>query len=221
MSVPLSLSAAAALADLLARCRRREPAAQQALYAQFAGPMFVLAQRYAPTVADAEDALQDAFLKVFQHLDTQLVEGAFAGWVRRIVISTALNAGRSRQLRRVDFDLEDIHHVPTAEASAIDHLTFAEVQTLIDRLPAGCRVVLLLYTVEGYAHAEIAALLGVGESASKAQLTRARQRLTELVRQANAERIARPAAPPPGASAADFSAASATPFHPLTTLLFQ
>ncbi len=211
-------SADAALADLLARCRRGEPAAQEALYARFAGPMFLLALRYAPTTADAEDALQEAFLKVFQRLDEQLVAGAFAGWVRRIVISTALNVGRSRQLRRVDFELEDAHHVPAPDASAIEHLTFGEVQALIDRLPAGCRHVLLLYTIEGYSHAEIAALLGVGESASKAQLTRARQRLTTLVQQANAERVARPAIPPPTAS---HPAGPATAFHPLTTLLFQ
>ena len=214
MSAPSSFLADLSLADLLVRCRRREPAAQAALYERFAGPMFLLCQRYAPTAADAEDALQEAFLKVFQQLDTQAVPGAFAGWVRRIVIRTALNVGRSQRVRRTDFDLEALHEVPAPDASALDQLAFAEVQTLIDRLPEGCRVVLLLYTVEGYSHAEIAELLGVGESASKAQLTRARQRLTTLVQQANTERSPRPG---PAERPAVFTAH----FHPITTLLFQ
>ncbi|MBC7447062.1 MAG: sigma-70 family RNA polymerase sigma factor [Hymenobacteraceae bacterium] len=218
---PLS-SADAALADLLARCRRHEPAAQQALYERFAGPMFLLAQRYAPTLADAEDALQDAFVTIFSHLHEQAVAGAFAGWVRRIVIRTALNAGRSRRVRRVEFELDDAHHVPTPDASVIEQLTFGEVQALIDRLPEGCRLVLLLYTIEGYSHAEIAALLGVGESASKAQLTRARQRLTLLVQQASRERAVHPPAPAGQPTArADASASLSPHFHPITALLFQ
>ena len=215
-------SADVALADLLTRCRRREPAAQQTLYERFAGPMFLLALRYAPTTADAEDALQDAFLKVFQLLDDQVVPGAFAGWVRRIVIRTALNAGRSRRVRRVEFELDDAHHVPTPDASVIEQLTFSEVQALIDRLPEGCRLVLLLYTIEGYSHAEIAVLLGVGESASKAQLTRARQRLTLLVQQASRERAAHPPAPAGQPTArADASASLSPHFHPITALQFQ
>ncbi len=188
--------------------------------------MLQIAARYSPSMADAEDALQDAFIKVFQRLDEQLVEGAFPGWVRRIVISTALNAERSRKVRRTDFELEEVHHLPATEASAIERLTFAEVQALIDQLPEGCRVVMLLYTIEGYSHAEIAGLLGIGESASKAQLSRARARLTTLVQQANRERTAaRPGPAPPAlapvAAPSVRSEAPQAPFHPITALLFQ
>lgn len=206
------------------RARRREPAAQQALYERFAGPMLGLALRYAPTPADAEDAVQDAFVQVFGRLDEQLVPGAFAGWVRRIVIRTALNAGRRHRVRRVDFDLDDARHVPTPEASAIEKLTFDEVQLLIDRLPDGCRLVLLLFTIEGYAHAEIAETLGITETNSKVLLTRARQRLTGLVQAAGRERTAPRPAPTPTAPTTlpgSAPAAPTAPFHPLTTLLFQ
>ncbi len=214
---------ALALADLLARCRRHEPAAQRLLYERFAGPMLALARQYAPTTADAEDALQEAFIKVFEHLPTQRVDSAFAGWVRQIVVRTALDAWRQRRARRPTFELEVAQHMPTPEASAVEQLTLEEVRALIERLPDGCRLVLLLYTVEGYSHAEIAQVLGIGESASSAQLARARQRLALLVAEANRQK--RPA--PPGTSS---SAASASPtaddyrplpFHPLTTLLFQ
>ncbi len=214
---PSSSAAAPSLAELLAGCRRREPAAQWALYDRFVGPMMAVSQRYAPSVADAEDALQDAFVKVFQKLDEQREPGAFAGWVRRIVISTAIDAWHKRRLRRIDFDLDDAHHVPAPHASALDQLTVAEIKDLIDQLPAGCRVVMLLYTVEGYAHPEIAELLGISESGSKAHLTRARQRLSLLVQAANRERLPAPTASP----ATMPPAAPAAPFHPLTTLLFQ
>ena len=220
MSVPRPFSAATPLADVLAGCRRYEPAAQAALYERFAGPMLLIARRYAPSAADAEDALQDAFMQVFRHLPTQAVAGAFPGWVRRIVVRTALNAGRSRRVRRIDFGLDDALDVPTAESSAIEQLAFDEVQTLIERLPEGCRLVLLLYTIEGYSHQEIADLLGVGESASKAQLTRARQRLTVLVKAANRERAPAPV-PASAAPAISSASAPAAPFHPLTALLFQ
>ena len=215
----------AALAELLARCRQLEPAAQRALYERFAGPMLALARQYAPTPADAEDALQEAFIKVFQRLPEQRVDGAFAGWVRQIVVRTALDAWQSRQTRRPTFDLDAAQHVPTSDASAVEQLTLDEVRGLIGRLPEGCRLVLLLYTVEGYSHTEIGAALGIGASASSAQLTRARQRLGALV--AAATREARPA--PPGAVPTSAPAGTSAPpaadrpvsFQPLTTLLFQ
>lgn len=209
------------LADLLVRCRRHEPAAQRALYERFAGPMLALARQYAPSVADAEDALQDAFLKVFQRLPEQQVAGAFAGWVRRIVVNTALDLWDKRRVRRPAFALDDLHHVPTPDASAIDQLALAEVRALIDRLPDGCRLVLLLYTVEGYTHAEIGQQLGIGESASKAQLTRARQRLAALVNAHARERGPAPGLPPAGVPSATDSPSRPTPFHPITALLFQ
>ncbi len=227
-----SSAATAADADLVARCRRHEPAAQRLLYERLAGPMLVVARRYAPSLADAEDVLQDAFVKVFQRLDDFRGQGSVAGWVRRIVISTSLDAWDRRRVRRTDFDLEDeaIRNLPAADANVFDQMAMAEVRVLIDKLPAGCRHVLLLYTVEGYSHAEIGVLLGVGESASKAQLSRARQRLTALVAVHNRERRPDPATRSPAATAAqpvaratsDSTAAEGgAAFHPVTTLLFQ
>ncbi len=216
MSVsPSSAAAPPTLADLLARCRQHEPAAQLALYERFAVPMLAVATRYAPSRPDAEDALQDAFIKIFANLPDQREPGAFAGWVRRIVVSTAIDAWHQRRRRRIEFALDDALDVPTPDASAIEQLTVAEIKTLIDRLPAGCRLVMLLFTIEGYAHAEIAELLGIAEAASRMQLARARQRLTVLIEQANRER--RPAPTPTPAPRPD---AARLPFHPPLTPLF-
>ena len=229
MATSPSLSAAPSLAELLERCQQQEPAAQWALYQRFAGPMLTVARRYAPSVADAEDALQDAFVKIFQKLADQRDPAAFPGWVRRIVVSTAIDAWHKRRLRRADFDLDDAHHVAAPEASALEQLALAEVKALIDHLPAGCRLVLLLHTVEGYSHAEIAGLLSISEGTSAGQLSRARQRLTALVQQAGHERRPAPTASRTASPTASRTAPPATvpaalptaPFHPLTALLFQ
>lgn len=212
-----------ALPELLARCRQGEAAAQWALYARFAGPMLRLCQRYAPALADAEDVLQDAFVKVFQKLPDQRDPAAFAGWVRRIVVRTAIDAWHHRQVRRAGFELDDAHHLPAPDASALDRLAVDEVRALIDQLPDGCRLVLLLHTVEGYAHHEIAAALGITESTSTGQLARARQRLTVLARAATRERRPAPgtAGVPSVSAIAAAPAAELRPFNPLTALLFQ
>lgn len=220
---------AALLADLLARCRRGEAVAQRKLYERLAGPMLVVARRYAPSLADAEDALQDAFVKVFQRLDDFRGQGSLLGWVRRIVISTSLDAWDRRRVRRTDFDLDHVvvQHVPTPDASALDHLAMEEVRALIEQLPAGCRHVLLLYTIEGYSHAEIGEMLGVGESASKAQLSRARHRLLALVEAHSRERAAPPKPVPPPAAASALpttlpaAAAPGTALPPISAILFR
>ena len=216
MSQVSPASASSGLAELLAGCRRQEPAAQWALYDRFVGPMLVVAQRYAPSLADAEDALQEAFIKIFQKLPEQREPAAFPGWVRRIVISTAIDAWHKRRRHLPEFDLSEVQHLPALEASALDQLTVAEVKVLIDQLPPVCRMVMLLYTVEGYQHPEIAQLLTISESGSKAHLTRARQRLSALVEAASRER--RPASKPPPVVP---TSAAAPPLHPLSILLFQ
>jgi RNA polymerase sigma-70 factor (ECF subfamily) len=165
------------LDELLAACRRREPAAQRALYARYAGRMLGVARRYVRSVPEAEDILQDAFVKAFTHLQEFRADGSFEGWLRRIVVTTALNHWQSGQHRRQQLLLEDAPEPFAPDADAIDRLGVAEVLALIERLPDGCRLVLNLYAIDGYTHGEIAELLGIQESTSKAQLSKARKQL--------------------------------------------
>ena len=175
---------------LLAACRRREPVAQRALYARYAGRMLGVARRYVRSVAEAEDILQDAFVKMFARLGEFRAEGTFEGWLRRIVVTTALNHWQSGQHRRQQMQLDDAPEPFANDADAFDRLTVAEVLTLMEQLPDGCRMVLNLYAVDGYTHGEIAELLGIQESTSKAQLSKARKQLTLLhQRQANYLRL--------------------------------
>ncbi|KAA9325513.1 sigma-70 family RNA polymerase sigma factor [Hymenobacter busanensis] len=165
------------LDDLLARCRRREPAAQRALYTRYAGKMLGVARRYARSLPEAEDILQDAFVKVFTRIADFRAEGSLEGWIRRVVVTTAINHFQSGKLRRAQVQLDDILEPAAPESDALDRLSVAEVLALIEQLPDGCRLVLLLYAVDGYSHAEIGELLGIQESTSKAQLSKARKQL--------------------------------------------
>ena len=171
------------LAALLAACRRYEPAAQRALYGRYASRMLGVARRYTNSVPEAEDILQDAFVKVFTRLDDFRSDGSLEGWIWRILVTTALNHWQSGQHRRQQLVLDDMTDPPTDAADAIDQLDVAEVLALIERLPDGCRMVLLLYAVDGYTHGEIAELLNIQESTSKAQLSRARKQLLLLHQQ--------------------------------------
>ena len=174
------------LADLLHRCSRREPAAQRALYGRYAGRMLGVARRYVRSVAEAEDVLQDAFVKMFARLGEFRAEGSLEGWVRRIVVTTALNHWQAGQHRRRQSLLDDVPEPPDlGQADALALLTVQEVLALMQQLPEGCRLVLNLYAIDGYSHHEIAELLGIQESTSKAQLCKARKQLVRLHQQQN------------------------------------
>lgn len=175
---------------LLAACRRHEPAAQRQLYARYAGLLLGVARRYTGALDEAEDILQEAFIKVFTRLKEFRGEGSLEGWMRRIVVNTALNHWQSGQRRRQQLPLDEAPEPSSADADAFDRLGVAEVLALMEQLPDGCRLVLNLYAVDGYSHGEIAELLGIQESTSKAQLSRARKQLTLLhQRQTNYYRL--------------------------------
>ena len=165
------------LDELIAACRRYEPAAQRQLYARYAALMLGIARRYTRSQDEAEDILQDAFIKVFTRLTEFRGEGSFEGWMRRIVVNTALNHWQSGQHRRQQLLLDDVPEPFAPDADAFDRLGVAEVLALMEQLPDGCRMVLNLYAVDGYSHGEIAELLGIQESTSKAQLSKARKQL--------------------------------------------
>ena len=174
---------------LLAGCLRREPAAQRALYLRYAGRMLGIARRYAYTVTEAEDILQDAFVKVFAHLAEFRSGGTLEGWIRRIVVTTAISHWRSGRLRHASetqpYQPEETPPSMAVDATAFEELKVDEVLKLIELLPHGCRVVLLLYAVDGYSHSEISELLRIQESTSKAQLSKARKQPAALYKRQN------------------------------------
>ncbi|QNE39943.1 sigma-70 family RNA polymerase sigma factor [Hymenobacter sp. NBH84] len=165
--------------DILAGCRRQRPAAQQALYDLLAGRLMGVCLRYCPSQAEAEDALQMAFVKIFTRLDQFRGQGPFEAWARRIAVTTSLNAWHQHRQRGTFLDSEEAAELPTTDATPLELLSAEELMRLLHTLPLGYRTVLNLYAVEGYSHAEIAELLGISEGTSKSQLSRARRLLEE------------------------------------------
>src|SRR5690606_9803177 len=162
--------------DLARACQREERSAQEALYARYARRMFAVCLRYARHRAEAEDLLQEGFVRVFDKLDGFRMEGSLEGWIRRIMVHTCINHLRKRSVRD---EVLGTDHVQERSVSpeAVANLGQQELMALIGELPAGYRAVFNLCAIEGYNHAEIAALMGFGESTSRSQLAKARQQL--------------------------------------------
>ena len=171
---------------LLAACRRGEEAAQLHLYNQLAYGLMGVCLRYCPSRMEAEDALQNTFVKIFTRLDQYRGDGPFEAWARRIAVHTALHAVEQHRLRHptsggaADLD-GPVAHLPSADPSALDQLAVADLLRHLAALPPGYRAVLNLYAIEGYSHSEIGQLLGISEGTSKSQLARARQLLASRI----------------------------------------
>lgn len=163
----------------VARARRGDRAALEGIYRRFEGPVYTLALRLLHDPHEAEDVLQETFLEVVRSLPRFRAEGSFAGWLRRIAASKAVNRLRRNHVR---------HSAPLDAATAGcvgDHGARADgrldLQHAMGRLSPEARAVLWLHDVEGYTHEEIAALFGRTASFSKSQLSRAHSRLKELL----------------------------------------
>jgi RNA polymerase sigma-70 factor (ECF subfamily) len=142
--------------------------------------MYAVCLRYARTPSDAADILQEGFLKVFSKLSQFHFQGSFEGWIRRIMVHTAL---RTYQRRRYDAEQAgtDALIEASVEPDVISTLSEAELLRMIADLPEGYRFVFNLVAIEGYSHAEAAAMLGIQESTSRSQLAKARKLLMEQV----------------------------------------
>lgn len=164
--------------ELIRGCLREEAACQKELFNRYASRMLGVCNRYARNNADAEDILQDAFIKVFDKIHQFKFEGSFEGWIRRIMVNTAL---KKYSLRRYEkemsgYEIKD-RDESGLEPSAYSHITQKELLGMINRLPDGYRLIFNLYVIEGYQHEEIASLLGIQPGTSRSQLVKARNLL--------------------------------------------
>lgn len=167
--------------DLVQGCKRGERQAQEGLYRQLVPTMMGICLRYAKDRDDAEDILQTGFIRVFQKISDFRMEGSFEGWVKRIMVNTALEHYRKnlRTLTAVSLD-EVQEEVSFSDWNALE---VEDLLNLIQSLPNGYRMVFNMYALEGYSHKEIAEELGITESGSKSQLSRARALLKEKIKQ--------------------------------------
>lgn len=166
--------------ELIRGCLRGSAQCQRDLYERFAGKMYAVCLRYARTREDAADILQEGFLKVFSKMGQFQFQGSFEGWVRRVMVNTAL---RAYQKQRYEFEQTGFERLPElpVEPDAVALLSESELLDIVRKLPDGYRSVFNLVAIEGYSHAEAANLLGIQESTSRSQLTKARRHLEEEV----------------------------------------
>ena len=156
------------------KCLRNDPRAQEALYKAFAPKMFGVCLRYTRNQMEAEDILQEGFIKVFRYLKDYRNDGALGGWICRPMANTAINFFRKSAKYQNDLPIEEAEPINHDEENAIDKLSAAELLEFIRELPDGYRMVFNLNIIEGYTHREIGEMLNISENTSKSQLSRAR-----------------------------------------------
>jgi RNA polymerase sigma-70 factor (ECF subfamily) len=166
--------------DLVKRCLDSDPKAQKMLYRRFAAKMYGICLRYSNNAQDAEDLLQEGFIRVFDNLHRFRNEGTLDGWIRRIFVNQAINFYRRVVRFPRELPLEEVL-IAEPEEHIISRLTRNEVLELIQTLPPGYRTVFNLYVIEGYTHNEIGKLLHISENTSKSQLFEARRTLRRLL----------------------------------------
>ncbi len=167
--------------QLVAGCLKGEPIAQKALYQAYARKMMSICMRYAHNREQAQDILQDGFVKVFQKMDHFRADGPLGGWIARTMVNTALDHIRRNKPFDHSLDLTEAEHLHAEDAHAVSAMTTAELMELIQALPPGYRTVFNLFAIEGYPHKEIAAMLGISENTSKSQFMKARAYLRKLL----------------------------------------
>jgi len=165
-------------AEIIHNCKNQHAASQKLLYDRYAGKMLSVCMRYINDKAEAEDVLQEAFIKIFANIVHFRSEGSFEGWMRRIFVNSALSALRVKQLKFADNIDNHLNH-SKVEASVFDKIGAQEIFEMIRSLPNGYRVVFNLFAIEGYSHKEIAYLLNITESTSRTQFLKARNALKE------------------------------------------
>ncbi|MGO4912466.1 RNA polymerase sigma factor [Leeuwenhoekiella sp. W20_SRS_FM14] len=173
------------LEQLIIDCKRQKSKAQEALYRQFAATLFPVALKYARNYSEAEDILQESFIIIFEKVTQFKNKGSFEGWLKRIVINTALQRYRKQAV----FEIINEENIEEAAVEVDDdEISLQFLLQIVQELPDRYRLVFNLYALDGYSHKEISKILEIKEGTSKSNLARARMILKEKVQdfQANA-----------------------------------
>jgi RNA polymerase sigma-70 factor (ECF subfamily) len=166
---------------LLKGCLNNDAAAQRELYNKYSSKMLSVCYRYAHNREDAEDMLQEGFIKVFLQAHTFENRGAFEGWIRRIIVHTCINILKKNKKFNESVDIIHANGLQIREDTIPAIIQAKQVVECIRLLPIGYRTVLNLYAIEGFSHREIAGMLDIEESTSRSQYTRAKAMLEDIL----------------------------------------
>jgi RNA polymerase sigma-70 factor (ECF subfamily) len=162
-------------------CQERDPGAQKELYEVFKTKMFGICMRYAGDFSEAQDILHDGFLKIYQKVDQYKFKGSFEGWIRKIMVNTALERFRTKY-KTVDIDDSYKELDRKGSENISSDISAKELLKLIQELSPRYRMVFNLYAIEGYSHKEISEMMNISEGTSKSNLSRARAILQDKIK---------------------------------------
>lgn len=170
------------LLELIRICKLGNRRGHTRLYERFSPMLYAVALRYTNTQVDATDVLQEAWVKIFRNLDSFREHNSFEGWMRRIVINTAITHYRKNLKHVRHADIDEVYATPAdLDAFKESDFTAEELMQAIAELPKGYGMVFQMYIIEGYKHKEIAEMLGIDLNTSKSQLSRARRYLQDVL----------------------------------------
>lgn len=171
--------------NVVEKCKANDRAAQLQLYRKYCDGMFVVANRFVKNADDAEDVLQESFIKAFQKIHQYKGEVTFGAWLKRIVVNKSIDYLKSKK-DKVSIDEQDMQVVAEDDnwnVSAV--ISIDEVRLAIDQLQEKYKYVVLMFLVEGYDHQEIAEVLNISSSACRTRLSRGKNQLKELLKEKN------------------------------------
>jgi len=163
--------------ELIDTCLKGEERGYRALYERYGPVLMSIAHRYSADQATAEDIFQEAFIRIFQKLGDFKRQGSLEGWLKRVLVTTALNHLKKNKRWNESVAPEDDAMDEAEEASILEEMSANELMECIKSLPEGYRVVFNLYVIEGYDHKEIAEMLNITASTSRSQLVKAKKQL--------------------------------------------
>lgn len=175
--------------DIVEKCRKNDQVAQHQLYKMLAPKLLGLSVRYTRSRFEAEDYVQEAFIKIFTHLDAYKGEGSFEGWARRITVNVILKDMQKKNVLKHSMDIEEHWDAGSHSYEISSSIGHQELLAIINKLPEGQKLVFNLFVIEGYEHKEIAEMLGISEGTSKSQLAKAKQKIIETHKHLNSEYV--------------------------------
>ncbi|MEO6330514.1 MAG: RNA polymerase sigma factor [Ginsengibacter sp.] len=166
--------------DLIQGSIRGDRQVQELLYHRFSPKMYSVCLRYSGNTDDAQDLLQEGFIKVFKNLSKFRGEGSFEGWIRRIFVNTSIEHFRKKVNMYAVTETQEVT-IEDKEFNVLDNLAEKDIIAMIHQLSPGYKAVFNLHVIEGYSHKEIGKMLGINEGTSKSQLARAKTALKKMV----------------------------------------
>ena len=167
--------------ELVKGCVSKNPAAQRQLFEKFSRKMMGICIRYAERREEAEDMLQNGFIRIFEKIETFRSEGSLEGWIRRIVVNESLTWLRKNKAMKMNVDIEDAKYMISGSNTIGENINEKDLLKMIQSLPTGFRTVFNMYAIEGYSHKEIGEMLGISEGTSKSQYSRAKVHLQNIL----------------------------------------